>query len=92
MSLSKDELILIANQGREEFEERIWDEDSDALIKTFEKKLNTFGAKLANNWGLSLEDFYNYDQHIHNHMISSAKEAGLEPFHFIKMCIAYKTL
>lgn len=28
MSLSKNELINLANKGREEFEERVWDEDT----------------------------------------------------------------
>lgn len=92
MSLSKNELIDLANKGREEFEERVWDEDTKKVIDEFEKNLGTFGAKLAMNWGLTLDDIYKHDTHIHNHLVLSAKEVDLEPMHFIRMCIAYKVL
>lgn len=90
MSLSKNELILLANKGREEFEERVWNEDTKQVINAFEKNLGTFGAKLAMNWGLTLDDIYKYDIHIHNHLVLSAKEVDLEPLHFVRMCIAHK--
>lgn len=37
MEYNKNELILLGNKGREAFEEKVWDEDTDELIKKYEK-------------------------------------------------------
>jgi len=90
MEYNKNELILLGNKGREAFEEKVWDEDTDELIKKYEKSLKTFGAKLALSVKITLKDIYNFDQHIHNHFVLSAKEVNLDPAHFIDICIAYE--
>lgn len=90
MSITKEELIALADKGYQEFEERLMKESSSKILAEYYNNLSDI-KDIADSWDLVMRDIYEADSTLCNEIRLTAKEYELEDsFEFAKACIAHK--
>lgn len=92
MSITKEELIKLADKGYREFEERVYSESSSKLLDEYFKSLLDIKDKTL-FFDLTMKDIHGANSVLCNEIRLTAKEYRLEDsFEFAKACIAHSLI
>lgn len=92
MSISKEELVSLAEKGYYEFEDRLETEKSSKIFTEYFKNLTDLG-NLPDSWDLTMKDIHEINKNLCMEIRLTAKEYQLEDsFEFAKACIAHKII
>lgn len=90
MPITKEELIVLAEKGYYEFEDRLEKEKSSKIFAEYFENLKVLGDA-TNSWDLTMKDIHEINKVLCNEIRLTAKEYQLDDaFEFAKACIAHK--
>lgn len=92
MSITKEALIILAEKGYYEFEDRLETEKSSKIFAEYFKNLKELG-NIPDSWDLTMKDIHEINKMLCMEIRLTAKEYKLEDaFEFAKACIAHKII